>query len=254
MSKRRRWSRKPKRDTTINLVEEAPVVAICIPSDDMVHAAFSLSLVHLIMHTLLAEKANLAGLTIQHIGSSLLPESRYSLVKKSLELGATHLLFLDSDMTFPQDTIIRMLEADKDVVGINAMARRPPYNLTAWYGPGRPVQTTQESEGLEKVWRTGFGVVMIKARVFEKLNAPYFDLEYVPEKDRFRGEDYFFFDAAREAGFELYIDQDLSKQVNHFGSFAFNPLLKLAEQQAAPEGPPNHEIDEGKQPLRRVVG
>ena len=49
---------------------------------------------------------------------------------------------------------------------------------------------------------------------------------YLPESDEYRGEDYDFFNKAMAAGFELYVDQDLSKEVNHIGSFAFNPLMK----------------------------
>ena len=227
MSKRKRWPHKLKLPEIE--VEPSPIIAVCIPSDDHVHAAFSMSLVHLLMHTMMSEDVSIGGITVQNIGASILPHSRYMLVKHSQRHKATHLLYLDSDMTFPADTLIRLLRHDKDIVSINAMSRRPPYNLTAWVGPGQPVVTTRESTGLEKVWRTGFAVVLIKAKVFEALDAPYFDYDFLPEKDEFRGEDYHFFDSARAAGFEIYVDQDLSKQVNHLGVFAFNPLLKQAE-------------------------
>ncbi len=231
-----RWKRKKKRaaQSHLRVVKDEPVVAICIPSDDHVHAAFCLSLAQMVLHTLAGSDTTLRGLTIQHVGASILPHSRYTLVKQSQRHNATHLLYLDSDMTFPADTLLRLLRHDKDMVSINAMSRRPPHNTTAWLGPDVPAITTPDSTGLEKAWRTGFAVVMIKARVFEGMNAPYFGLEFVPEKDEFRGEDYVFFDAARAAGFELYIDHDLSKQVNHMGCFSYNPLLKhaMAETEA----------------------
>lgn len=258
MSKRRRWSKKPKGNGAA-LVQptEAPIVAICIPSDDHVHAAFMLSILHLTMHTFTQDEIPIRGITAQHIGSSILPHSRYTLVKQSARHGATHLLYLDSDMTFPADTLVRLLRHDKDMVSINAMSRRPPYNLTGWVGPGEQLVTTAESTGLVKVWRTGLAVALIKASVFDALDAPYFEQPYLPEKDEFRGEDYHFFDQARKAGFELYIDQDLSKQVNHLGSFAFNPMMKdgmqphlhaEAEVVPKPAEPANHEIREGVQP------
>lgn len=229
-----RWNRKLRREhrgepSPLKIIREEPVVAVCIPSDDQVHAAFCLSLVHMLMHTMTSGETAMKGITVQHVGASILPHSRYTLVKQSMRHQATHLLFLDSDMTFPADTLTRLLRHDKDMVSINAMSRRPPYNLTAWRGPEQRIETTPESTGLEKAWRTGFAVVLIKASVFASLDPPYFELEYIPEKDQFRGEDYVFFDRARAAGFELYVDHDLSKQVNHMGSFAFNPLLKLAE-------------------------
>lgn len=230
--KRRSRVRKPKGNGSMKLVAEEPVVAVCIPSDDHVHAAFTMSLVHMLLHTIFSGDIVLGGLTIQHVGASILPHSRYNLVKKSLEKGATHLLYIDSDMMFPADTLTRLLSHDKDIVGVNAMSRRPPYNTTAWAAPGKPVVTTAESTGLERAWRTGFALVLLKASVFERLQPPYFGITYVPETDEFRGEDYYFFDAARDAGLELWIDQDLSKQVEHVGSFAFNPLLKQPEASA----------------------
>jgi hypothetical protein len=171
MSKRRRWTHKPKRKAKKEeplpiSVEAAPIVAVCIPSDDHVHAGFCISLVHMLMHTMLTDAIKLEGITIQHIGASILPYSRYTLVKQALHHNATHLLFIDSDMTFPPDTLVRLMRHDKEIVGINAMSRRPPYNLTAWARPGERIVTLTDSMGLEKIWRTGFAVVLIKAEVF----------------------------------------------------------------------------------------
>jgi len=241
-----RWNRQKKRakrrakqqgaQSDVQVVNDEPVVAICVPSDDHVHAAFCLSLTQMVLHTLAVADAGLRGLTIQHVGASILPHSRYTLVKQAQRHNSTHMLFIDSDMTFPADTLVRLLRHDKDIVSINALSRRPPHNVTAWIAPGRPVETMPDSTGLEKAWRTGFALVMVKAHVFDALSVPYFNYEFLPEKDEFRGEDYHFFDAAQAAGFELYVDQDLSKQVNHIGSFAYNPMLKHAQQYVRARG------------------
>ena len=39
------------------------------------------------------------------------------------------------------------------------------------------------------------------------------------------GEDYSFFEKAKALGYELYIDQDISKGVYHLGTFAYNPQM-----------------------------
>ena len=41
-------------------------------------------------------------LTITNSRGSMLPQLRENLVKTAMEQGATHLLFIDSDMTFPR--------------------------------------------------------------------------------------------------------------------------------------------------------
>jgi hypothetical protein len=237
VSRFKRAKKRQKRERKLELVPDRAVVSICVPSGDEVNAAFAMAWVHMVLETATRENSGIGGLTIQHIGSSILPQSRYSLVKKTFEAApnVTHLLFLDSDMTFPPDTVTRLVAHNVDMVGVNAMSRRPPYQSTAWRGIDERAVTTLESTGLERVWRTGFAVVLIKADVFKTLEPPYFDYEFIPEKDQFRGEDFVFFDRARAAGFELYIDHDLSKQVNHIGTFAFNPLLHAAVEERAAE-------------------
>ena len=262
-----RWRRNKRRKSKRNGAsrgDEGSIVCICIPSDEQVHAGFCLSLAQMVMHTFMAEPSGLKGLTIQHVGASILPHSRYTLAKKALENHATHLLYLDSDMIFPADTLSRLLAHDKDMVAINAMSRRPPFHTTAWIAPGHQAVTTLESTGLERAWRTGFAVVMLKAEVLAGMQPPYFGLEFVPERDEFRGEDYVFFDAAKAAGFELYIDHDLSKQVQHMGGFAYNPLLKQVAAQMSQQhaevlqanrspGPPNELINKAGETRDSVV-
>lgn len=249
MSKRRRWTRKPNSEQakpnggtdalpSLADIEGAPIISICVPSDDHVHAAFYVSTVHMILHTMVQQDIILKGITLQHVGSSLIPHSRYALVKNSKKHDATHLLFLDSDMAFPPDTLIRLLRHDKDMVGINAMARRPPYNVTAWATETERMITTPDSFGIEKAWKTGLAVMMIKAEVFERLELPYFALPFIHELDEYCGEDYYFFDQARAAGFELYIDHDLSKEVDHIGMFPFNPMMKEVIEQVREQDDP----------------
>lgn len=249
-----RWKKRRKKPPIVaqrekrpqlRVVDNAARVAICVPSDDHVHAAFFMSAIQMAMQTMVREDSGIGAVTIQHVGASILPHSRYTLVKKAMEHDVTHLLFLDSDMTFPADTMIRLLRHDVDMVGVNAMSRRPPYQSTAWLAPGKRAETFRDSTGLEKAWRTGFAVVMLKAKVFEALEPPYFEYGFLPDTDQFRGEDYIFFERAIAAGFELYIDHDLSKQVNHIGSFAFNPIMR--EFMPAAPGPQEIRITNASQ-------
>ena len=101
----------------------APIVAICIPSGDMVHADFA---------------ANLAALCLDpgartgviNCKSSLVAVARNQCVAAALHINATHVLFLDSDMVFPLDTLKRLLKHEKDIVGALYSRRRPPFDPT----------------------------------------------------------------------------------------------------------------------------
>jgi GT2 family glycosyltransferase len=135
------------------------------------------------------------------------------IAKDALEAGATHLLWIDSDMEFQPDLLVRLLAHDLPMVGVNATMRRLPHNNCARYADGTELTTSIDSTGLEKVDRTGFGVMMLKAEVFQKIAMPWFAFEWMPERHVFMGEDYFFLLKAKAAGYEVVVDQDVSKGV-----------------------------------------
>ena len=110
MGKSKRASRRNRR-----LFHKRPVVVIATPMLDDCKSAFAVCLVDLVATTLTNHKD--ADCTFLTYGTSILPFSRNILARKSMELNATHMLWIDSDMTFPADTILRMLAHDKKIVG-----------------------------------------------------------------------------------------------------------------------------------------
>ena len=202
-------------------------VAILVPSDDHVKTEFTTSLVNMIQHTYHQPgvQALMEACIVQFFGSSILPYSREQLARFAIASKATHTLWIDSDMRFPKDMLMRFLKRDELIIGINAMSRREPYRCTAQSAPGEPMITTKDSSGLEKVHRMGFGVMWIATSVFEAMEHPYFDLTYVESKECWQGEDFAFFERARSQGHPFYVDQDLSKEVFHMGSFGYNPMM-----------------------------
>ena len=202
-------------------------VAIVCPTTDLCHTVFTYSLAQMMKRTLLEAPSNLDSFGLQFYGTSILPLSRQALATYALDVGATHTLWIDSDMEFPSDMLIRFLAHDAPIIGINASSRRPPLRNLAIDKSGDPIETTPESTGLVKAGRIGFGVAWIATDVFRKMESPWFNLEWLPGKNVFRGEDHFFSRKATEAGFELLIDQDISKVVNHMGTFGFNPMSNV---------------------------
>ena len=200
-------------------------VAVLTPCGDMVHIEFAVSVQQMLIHTFAQRDPRISEIGVFNYGSSILPFSRHVLATAALEQGWTHTLWIDSDMMFPRDIIVQFLNRDKPIVGINAMSRRTPYRLTAQRAPGIPLGTWDDSTGLEKAHRIGFGVVWIATEVYERVPKPWFEFEFLPDMNCYRGEDYYFFEKAREAGYEILVDHDLSKQVQHMGTFGFHPGL-----------------------------
>lgn len=154
---------------------------------------------------------------------SLLPSQRTDIVRRAQAKGCTHLLFVDDDMTFPMHSIIGLLARNVDIVGANCATKAIPPSPTARMGEKEDEElfTRYDSRGLKQVTRLGTGVLMIKMEVFEKLSEPWFSIPWEEEKQGFIGEDVFFCRRAIEAGFNLHVDQDLSRQVGHVGRMEY---------------------------------
>jgi hypothetical protein len=185
--------------------QASPLVAIGIPSGDLVHADFAMSLAMLCMNPG-------APVLLLNARSSLVPLGRNQCAGAAQIMKATHLLFLDTDMVFPADTLIRLLAHNKDIVGASYSRRVPPFH---------PLTVTEEGEnlpitsGLRRVKLLPTGCMLIRLGVFNALAKPYFNL--VAEGDQLRGEDYYFCGLARAAGFDIWCDGDLSLQMGHIG-------------------------------------
>ena len=63
------------------------------------------------------------------------------------------------------------------------------------------------------------GCLLIRMRVFDKIPKPWFSTRI--EGEKIQGEDYYFCDRAREAGFEIWCDGDLSREIGHIGQAVY---------------------------------
>jgi hypothetical protein len=201
-------------------------VVIASPMGDMCHASYTGCLIKMFAFTLMSDSPGLNVGFLQY-GTSILPMSRQLLAVRAIEANADYMLWIDSDMEFPPDMILRFLkraDAEHRVIGANCMARRAPFTLTARDEQGEQVYTTPASTGLEQVSGIGFGVVFLATSVLREIEMPWFELKWLPEKAIFRGEDFGFCDKLNDAGIPIHIDHDISKDVKHTGTFGYSPL------------------------------
>ena len=204
-------------------------LAICIPSLHTwpTHFALSLQILMMEMSRVKVPGYDDTGVMVFNKISSLLCQSRYLLVKDALEKKASHILFVDSDQTFPGALVHCLARHQKEFVACNVATKDPENCLptarsksTTWWG-GDPVYTTPQSKGLEQVWRIGFGVALIATSLFKKVSEPWFNTLWLSEEKTFVGEDWFFCQEAERAGVPLYIDHDASKRVGHLGQYSY---------------------------------
>ncbi len=154
--------------------------------------------------------------------SSMLVRSRTDLVKRALGQDASHLLFLDADMTFPMNLAHRLLRWNVPIVGANYIRKVDPFTPTACGLDGRPVYSDGEARGIAPVRHLGFGAILIAADVFRALPQPWFLMPWDEAAGgRFIGEDVYFCHLARREGFSVMVDHDISREVGHVGPYEF---------------------------------
>jgi len=182
-----------------------PIVALAIPSSDMVHADFAMRLANMCLNPG-------ARTCIINAKTSIVALGRNQCAEAAKLAGATHLLFLDSDMIFPPDTITRLLKRDKDIVGAVYSQRGAPFHPLGVTYEG---EHTHVTSGVRRMKILPTGCLMIRMAVFDTLAKPWFNTRV--EGEKLLGEDYYFCERATEAGFEIWCDGDLSKEVGHIG-------------------------------------
>ncbi len=186
-------------------------IGICIPAHDMLHTSFAVSLANL---TSRLTRDNI-DYSLHVICGSVIAESRTRLANEALDHGATHLLWIDSDIHFPANIVSKFLKHDRDIVAANYSTRYHPYRSVAFLDSNNIDLRLESKVGLHQVWAVGMGCMMVKRHVFEQLPKPWFSHEYNKNLDTFGGEDIYFCNQAMHHGIDVYVDADV--QLAHFG-------------------------------------
>lgn len=182
-------------------------------------------------------------------GCSIITRARNSLVNQFLESDCTEMLFVDADINFKMEDVIRImaLGSDKDVLA-GAYPRRAKDQMfftDIYYNEHGGIDLTEE--GLLQVKRIGTGFMFIRRHVLEALrdqhpewkywvdseNAhhySFFDFLVTPEG--YMGEDYLFCDRVRAAGYKVYLDSEINlghygntEFTGHFGEQVLKPMI-----------------------------
>ncbi len=198
-------------------------VVVALPTKSTVNTRCALSLFHA------ARTAKCETDLVMQQGCDIVG-SRIALVKKAISMGATHILFVDDDMSFistkGNGVIDQLLSNKKEIVGVPYNWRRLPLRSTAV-----PLDTKVEKQEdlvidpatlpteLFECRTLGTGLLLIDLSIFEKLPEPWFDFIRRPSGDLEIGEDSYFCLLARKHGFSVWADPCV--RANHVGEQIF---------------------------------
>jgi hypothetical protein len=196
-------------------------LAIGGPTRDSVPASFADDLAELYAYT--RERGPWGtNVSVGFIQSTYIHVGREMFLEVSRKQGATHVLWLDTDMSFPRVTAVLLAMHEQPIVGCNYRVRQPSGLFTARRGDDR-VPTHAHSTGLDVVDEIGFGVVLMRTDIVADLERPWFRHGLNAQGGDI-GEDIMFCRALRAAGHTIYIDHDLSKEISHVGQYSYATL------------------------------
>lgn len=146
---------------------------------------------------------------------------RQQLVDEALESMCTHLLWLDSDMTFPSNLAQALLSHNKDIIACNYSTRVEPHKPVAFKDSEDLEHRVGLASGIETIYAIGMGAMLVKRQVYEEMTRPHFSVVWNEDFTSLTGEDIYFCQKAQENGFEVWLENDLSKSVGHTGTKTF---------------------------------
>ena len=211
-------------------------------------------------------------MTLALLGNdALITRSRNTLVSTFLnDTNATHLLFVDADISFAPEQVTRLLAADKDVIGAmypiktldwdHAAQRRPDSLETgeeaAMHYVGTPLEEAKARWDGDFVTASyvGTGMMLIRRRVLALMIDAYPHLQYnaihsYPRVQRTPATQYALFDCLIDETTGLYLSEDYAfcqrwramggdiwldtaARLTHTGAYGFagNPATRYAAQ------------------------
>lgn len=208
-------------------------VSIAIPVAESVPAVTLQSMLALVAY---AGSKDIQVVDIGVTHRQLIDDARNNMAETFLSSATEWILWMDSDMTFPKETLVELFKVAEEknakmVTGI--YYQRKNANLPVLWSRGDQTEHIGLS-GMEnkradtnkyvgafcfpnpdkkepfKVHAAGFGCVLVHRSVFEVLDRPWF--KFIPGVC---SEDFYFFVNAKEAGFDLWATPNID--LGHIG-------------------------------------
>lgn len=197
---------------------------IAVPCMDQVAAPFAQSL---------ATMNRFGECYVSFLIGSLIYESRNNLAKQALKVGADYVLWLDSDMIFPSDTMVKMvkhMEEGRDIVTGLYFRRRNPFTPVlfkklnvedgSWEG-----YDDYPRNSMFEVDAIGFGCCMTRADILEDV---FLNYKTCFSPLQAFGEDLSFCHRAKELGYKIWCDSTI--KCGHIGQIIVNEEAYLADK------------------------
>jgi len=175
--------------------------------------------------------------------------ARCRLVRMVRQEHYSHTLFVDDDMSFPADGAERLFAHGKHIIAANYTCRVFPVLPLSGHNGMRVF--SKGKTGLQQVDYAPTGFMLIDNSVFDKLDMPWFQTTFQPhDPENWMSDDVWFCNKARAAGFEIWVDHDLSNEIGHVGTMEFNHFMTMPP----PDPAEGNLVSLAKQCIDEVIG
>ena len=190
-------------------MDNEPKVLIGVAHTQTVYADFMWSFISIL------SKDPPPGTEVLPVGSkTLIDAARNNIATHAIDGRFTHVMFLDSDQTFLPHTLNTLLSRDKDVI-TGIYPQRSFYLKPVIYAMGEDKESDRAgfkhiiewdpNGGPFEVDMCGAGCLLIKTSVLKKIGTPFFS-NGLAQDGRYKGEDVFFCEKVKNAGFHIWAD------------------------------------------------
>lgn len=158
--------------------------------------------------------------------SSVIPQNRTEVVRAAQAWKATHILWIDDDMRFPDvagKALLKLMKQHKlTIVGANCIKRKYPLEWMAVDLDHNELVSVGKT-GLQEVLYTGNAFVLVDMKVYQDVPEPWYAFAYNDHTKGHGTEDVFFCVMAAQNGHKTFIDHDVSQLIDHIGYWTFTP-------------------------------
>jgi len=189
--------------------------------------------VDLIIHAVLDPSFTVLA---RYTRTAYLDLNRDNIVKRALETECEAVLMIDTDMSYPPLILETLVSRDKDVIGV-------PYYTSVWNEEAHKSEKVApvifDYDKKRKFWHqwpkveqkepfrvdaVGTGIMLIKTKVFKKIDAPWFPFFVYQGKQetRIMGEDLGFCIKCMAKGFEVWVDPTFGDDIKHWKTYGYS--------------------------------
>lgn len=157
---------------------------------------------------------------------------RNNAVKYAKEKGFNGIFFVDSDMIIPKDALVKLIGYNQDIITglyvkkmeiiknqLTIFKKKPDYeNSLVSNNSFRMIKVAEFPKNMTymEIDACGFGCVLVKMKVFNKIAYPYFNFKFGENR---LNEDFDFCVKAKTSGFKIFVAFDV--RAGHIGSKQF---------------------------------